>query len=103
MPPIRVNFLNAFFQKKKARSYGISGSYNKNLTIIKEDMAHLFDLLSQQKIRPMINHSMALLEARKANEMLESGQVSGKIVLLADELLLSTNSHKLDTKPHHHD
>ncbi len=100
---LRVNFLNAFFRTKKARAYGISGSYNKNLPIIKEDMIYLFDLLNQQKIRPIINHRMALLEAREANEMLESGQVSGKIVLLADELLLSQNSPKLDTKPNHHD
>jgi hypothetical protein len=30
---------------------------------------------------------MPLLEARKANELLESGQMTGNIVLLAPELL----------------
>jgi NADPH:quinone reductase-like Zn-dependent oxidoreductase len=44
-------------------------------------------LLEEGKIRPVITHRLSILEARKANELLESGQVSGNIVLLAPELM----------------
>jgi len=38
------------------------------------------------KIKPIIAGKFPLLEAAKANELLESGRVNGKIVLLAPEL-----------------
>jgi NADPH:quinone reductase-like Zn-dependent oxidoreductase len=37
------------------------------------------------KIKPIIAGKFPLLEAAKANEVLESGRVNGKIVLLAPE------------------
>ena len=52
-----------------------------------EDLPRLFSLLEEGKIKPFISAKLPLLEARKANEMLEAGQVSGNIVLLAPELL----------------
>ena len=44
-------------------------------------------LLEQGKIKPIIAKKFPILEAAKANELLESGQVIGNIVLLASELL----------------
>jgi NADPH:quinone reductase-like Zn-dependent oxidoreductase len=52
-----------------------------------KDWAALFGLLGEGKIKPVIAARFPLLEAAKANELLESGQVVGNIVLLAPELL----------------
>src|SRR5208283_3549679 len=52
-----------------------------------EDWAILFRLLEEGKIRPVISGEFPLLEAARANALLESGQVVGNLVLLAPELL----------------
>jgi len=39
-------------------------------------------LLEDGKIKPVIDRKFPLLEAARANELLESGQVTGNIVLL---------------------
>jgi NADPH:quinone reductase-like Zn-dependent oxidoreductase len=52
-----------------------------------EDWAILFKLLEAGKIDPVIAARFPILEAAKANALLESGQVVGNIVLLAPELL----------------
>jgi NADPH:quinone reductase-like Zn-dependent oxidoreductase len=52
-----------------------------------EDWAALFKLLEEGKIKPVIAARFPILEAAKANELLESGQVVGNVVLVAPELL----------------
>jgi NADPH:quinone reductase-like Zn-dependent oxidoreductase len=52
-----------------------------------EDLPKLFELLEEGKIKPVITEKFHLLEARHANELLESGQVIGNIVLISPELL----------------
>lgn len=52
-----------------------------------EDWAALFRLLEEGKIDPVIAARFPLLDAAKANALLESGWVIGNIVLLAPELL----------------
>ena len=52
-----------------------------------EDLTVLFKLLEEGKIKPIIAKKFPILEAAKANELLECGQVIGNIVLLAPELL----------------
>ena len=52
-----------------------------------EDRATLFKLLEEGKIKPVIMRTFPILEAAKANELLESGQAAGNIVLLAPELI----------------
>jgi NADPH:quinone reductase-like Zn-dependent oxidoreductase len=47
----------------------------------------LFKLLEEGKIKPIVMKKFPILEAAKANELLESGTVIGNIVLLAPELL----------------
>jgi NADPH2:quinone reductase len=42
----------------------------------------LFDLLQQQKIKPLIAQRFPLAEARQAHELLGKGGVIGKIVLV---------------------
>lgn len=50
-----------------------------------KDWAALFKLLAEGKIDPVIAGRFPILEAAKANALLESGQVIGNIVLLAPE------------------
>jgi len=52
-----------------------------------EDWATLFKLLEESKIKPVIAKRLPLVEAVKANELLESGTVVGSIVLMAPELM----------------
>jgi NADPH:quinone reductase-like Zn-dependent oxidoreductase len=55
--------------------------------LFKEDWTALFKLLEESKIRPILAGKYPLLEAVKAYGLLESGQVTGNLVLLAPELL----------------
>jgi NADPH:quinone reductase-like Zn-dependent oxidoreductase len=47
-----------------------------------QDLVALFDLLQQQKIKPLIARRFPLAEARQAHELLGKGGVVGKIVLV---------------------
>lgn len=71
---------------RSAKYYG-TGASRLNRRPFLEDWAALFTLLEEGKIRPVIMKRFPLLEAAKANALLESGQVIGNIVLLAPELL----------------
>jgi NADPH2:quinone reductase len=44
----------------------------------------LFDLLQQQKIKPLVARRFPLAEARQAHELLGKGGVTGKLVLVSD-------------------
>jgi len=46
-------------------------------------LIHLFDLLKQQKIKPLISRRFPLAEASSAHELLGKWGVTGKIVLVA--------------------
>jgi NADPH2:quinone reductase len=48
----------------------------------RQDLIALFDLLQQQKIKPLIAQRILLAEARQAQELLGKGGVTGKIVLV---------------------
>jgi NADPH:quinone reductase-like Zn-dependent oxidoreductase len=52
-----------------------------------EDWATLFRLLNAGRINPIIAAKFPIVEAAKANQLLESGHGIGNIVLLALELL----------------
>lgn len=63
------------------------GTHRLGVDLFKEDWTALFKLLEEGKIKPVIAGKYPLLEAVKAYELLESGQVTGNLVLLAPELL----------------
>jgi NADPH2:quinone reductase len=48
----------------------------------REDLSALLNLLEQRKIKPLIAQRLPLAEARRAQEMLGDGGVTGKIVLV---------------------
>jgi NADPH2:quinone reductase len=83
----RLQGLNLLPNGKRGEFYGITALYRKDRTPFMTDLPILFKLLAEGKLRPNIAAKFPLLEAARANEMLESGQASGKIVLLAPELL----------------
>lgn len=48
----------------------------------RQDLIALFDLLQQQKIKPLIAQRFPLSAARQAHVLLANGGVIGKIVLM---------------------
>jgi NADPH:quinone reductase-like Zn-dependent oxidoreductase len=67
------------------------GTHRLGVDLFKEDWTALFKLLEEAKIKPVIAKKFPLLGAVKAYELLESGQVTGNLVLLAPELLGQEN------------
>jgi len=72
---------------RKVKPYGASAFLPFNRKRFLEDWAVLFRLLQEGKIRPVISGEFPLLEAARANALLESGEVVGNLVLVAPELL----------------
>ena len=79
--------LNLLPNGKRFKLYGASGFLLINRKSFLEDWAVLFRLLQEGKIRPVISGEIPLLEAARANALLESGQVVGNLVLVAPEQL----------------
>jgi NADPH:quinone reductase-like Zn-dependent oxidoreductase len=71
------------------RTYKLYGTsfYSFNQRPFLEDWATLFRLLEEGHIKPVIAARFPILEAAKANKLLESGTVVGNIVLLSPELM----------------
>ena len=67
--------------------YGTSSYFLFDRRPYLEDWATLFKLLGEGEIKPIIAAKFPILEAAKANELLESGQVTGNVVLLSPEIL----------------
>jgi NADPH:quinone reductase-like Zn-dependent oxidoreductase len=63
------------------------GTHRVDHRLLVQDWSALFELLEEGKIRPVIAETFPLLEAAQANALLESGQVTGNVVLLAPDLL----------------
>jgi NADPH:quinone reductase-like Zn-dependent oxidoreductase len=80
----KIILYNLLPNGKKIQGYG---THTGDITRFEAEWQRLFQLMGEGKIEPIIAARLPLLEARKANEMLESGQVIGNIVLLASELI----------------
>ena len=63
------------------------GTHRGEIEPFKEDWQTLFQLLEEGKIKPMIVAKYPILDAAKANDLLESGRVTGNVVLVSPELL----------------
>jgi NADPH2:quinone reductase len=72
--------------------YSINAWYKQHHAWYTADLTALFDLLKENKIKPLVSKKMTLDDAREAHELLENGNVLGNIVLLVDEELHETNS-----------
>lgn len=80
----RVLWLNLLPNGRSAKFYG-TGISRLNKRPFLEDWAVLFKLLEAGKIHPIIAARYPLLEAARANQQLEGGDVIGNIVLMATE------------------
>jgi len=67
--------------------YSIQWLKRMRPAIFRRDLVTLLDLLQQHKIKPLIARRFPLAQARHAQEMLEHGGVTGKIVLICSDSL----------------
>jgi len=84
---LKIALVNLLPNDKSAAFYGITALYLRDKKPFLHDLPLLFKLLEEGQFKPLITARFPLLEAATANAMLESGQISGNIVLLAPELL----------------
>jgi NADPH:quinone reductase len=77
-------FVGARLRDRRGSFYGISLRYRKHPKAFHEDLPDIFALLAQRKIEPVISATLPLADARKALELLATGTVAGKIVLVCD-------------------
>ena len=80
--PILLNLIPG---SKRATFYGITGLYRKDPMPFREDLPKLFELLKTGKVKPVIDGILPLIEAARANEMLERGEVFGKLILMCTD------------------
>src|SRR5215510_13770150 len=68
--------------RKRVVPYSIQWLKRLRPAWFRQDLIALFDLLQQQKIKPLIAQRLPLAEARHAHELLGEGGIIGKIVLV---------------------
>jgi NADPH:quinone reductase-like Zn-dependent oxidoreductase len=68
--------------RKRVVPYSIQTLKRLNPALFRQDLIALFDLLQQQKIKPLIAQRFPLAEAKHAHELLGKGGLTGKIVLV---------------------
>jgi NADPH2:quinone reductase len=68
--------------RKRMVPYSIQWLMRLRPARFRHDLLALFDLLQQEKIKPLIAQRLPLCQARHAHELLGSGGVIGKIVLV---------------------
>jgi NADPH:quinone reductase len=68
--------------RKRVIPYSIQWLKRLRPAWFRQDLVALFDLLQQQRIKPLIAQRLPLAEARQAHELLGQGGVTGKIVLV---------------------
>src|SRR5437667_229687 len=73
--------------RKRVIPYSIQWLKRLRPVLFRQDLIALFDLLRQQKIKPLIAERLPLAEARHAQELLGKGGVIGKIVLVPKGLI----------------
>ena len=75
---------------KRVVPYSIQTLKRLKPSLFRQDLTSLFELLQQQKIKPIVAQRFPLSEARRAQELLGEGGVIGKIVLVPDGSSLAT-------------
>lgn len=85
--------LNLLPNGRTIKLYGASAFMPFNRKPFLVDWAVLFRLLQEGKVRPVISGEFPLLEAARANAILESGKVVGNLVLVTPELLKTSRTN----------
>jgi NADPH2:quinone reductase len=78
--------LNLIHDSRKVIPYSIQTLKRRQPDWFREDLQIVFNLLKQQKIRPVISTRLPLNQAVQAHELLESRSITGKIVLICNSL-----------------
>ena len=78
--------------RKRVIPYSIQTLKRLKPTLFREDLTALFELLQQQKIKPIVAQRFPLSEARQAQELLGEGGVIGKIVLVPNGSSLASRA-----------
>ncbi|MGE5233573.1 MAG: medium chain dehydrogenase/reductase family protein [Acidobacteriota bacterium] len=78
--------------RRRVAPYSIQTLERLRPALFRQDLMALFDLLDQQKIKPLIAGRFPLVEARQAHELLGKGGVTGKLVLVRDGEPLESRS-----------
>ena len=81
-----------FSGRRRVVIYSIQWLKRIKPSMFRQDLMTLFSLLEQKKIKPLVAQRLPLVEARRAQELLGTGGVTGKIVLMVDG---STPAHRL--------
>jgi len=81
---IKVLALTLIPNKRKIIPYSIQTLKRRKPDWFREDLEALLDLLKQGKIRPLIAARMPLNQAVQAQELVEKGSITGKIVLICN-------------------
>jgi NADPH:quinone reductase-like Zn-dependent oxidoreductase len=81
----KVALWNILPNGRKTSFYSIGDLRKKNPEWFKEDLAALFGLLKEGKIKPSIERRMKLEDAAQAHELIEQAAVKGRIVLIVNE------------------
>jgi NADPH2:quinone reductase len=83
---INLLALNMIPDGRKVIPYSIQTMKRRKPDWFLEDLQILFSLLKQHKIKPIIATRLPLNQAIQAHELLETGSVTGKIVLICNSL-----------------
>jgi NADPH2:quinone reductase len=78
--------------RKRVVPYSIQTLKRLKPEFFRQDLIALLDLLKQQKIKPLIAQRFPLAEARHAHELLGTGGVTGKIVLVGSGSALESGA-----------
>ncbi len=76
--------------RKRVVPYSIQWLKRVKPAVFRQDLITLFDLLRQQQIKPLIAQRIPFAETRRAHELLGTGGIIGKIVLVPNESSLES-------------
>ncbi len=77
-------FVGARLRRRRGAFYGITLRYRKDAKPFHEDLPKIFALVARKQINPVIAATFPLREAKRAIELLATGNAEGKIVLTCD-------------------
>ncbi len=79
-----LGLLRAVPDGRKVRFYSVADEKRERPEEFRRDLIELLDLLAKREIRPVIAECIPLEEAGRAHELIESGAVAGKIVVVCN-------------------
>ena len=79
---LRLKLWNWLPNGKRTAFYSIADMRKKRLDWFREDLKHLFNLLKDGKLKPLIAAKIPITHAAEAHELVEKNRPSGKVILL---------------------